>query len=164
MPETFDPSQPDLQQKAKEMSKSKFLYVTYIRTTAEKVWDALTNEELMKTYWFNMHQESNWTAGSSWEMKDSKGEVWDSGKILESQPPHKLVISWQHQHHEVTRAEGFSRMTYLIETAGPMVKLTVAHESDVENSDLIAKVSGGWPMVLSSLKSLLETGEALPRA
>jgi hypothetical protein len=54
-------------------------------------------------------------------------------------------------------------MTYLIETAGPLVKLTVSHEIDVENSDLIAKVSGGWPMILSSLKSLLETGEALPR-
>jgi uncharacterized protein YndB with AHSA1/START domain len=109
-----------------------------------------------------MHQESNWTAGSSWEMKDSKGEVWDSGTIFESQRPHRLVISWQHQHHEDARAEGYSRMTYLIEPAGPLVKLTVSHESDVENSDLIAKVSGGWPMILSSLKSLLETGEALP--
>ncbi|HVZ70553.1 MAG TPA: SRPBCC family protein [Rhizomicrobium sp.] len=144
------------------MSNSKFLYVTYIRTTAEKLWDALTNKDLMKSYWFNMHQESDWRAGSSWEMKDSKGEVWDSGTILESQRPHKLVISWQHRHHAQARAEGFSRMTYLIETAGPLVKLTVSHESDVENSDLIAKVSSGWPMVLSSLKSLLETGEALP--
>jgi uncharacterized protein YndB with AHSA1/START domain len=147
----------------KEMSKSKFLYVIYIRTTAEKVWDALTNKEVMKTYWFNMHQESDWTAGSSWEMQDSVGKVWDSGKILESERPHKLVISWQHQQYEVARNEGFSRMTYLIETAGPLVKLTVSHEIDVENSDLIAKVSGGWPMILSSLKSLLETGEALPR-
>jgi uncharacterized protein YndB with AHSA1/START domain len=144
------------------MSKSKFLYVTYIRTTPDKLWDALTNKELMKSYWFNMHQESNWTAGSSWEMKDSKGEVWDSGTILESQRPHRLVISWQHQHHEDARAEGYSRMTYLIESAGLLVKLTVSHESGVENSDLIAKVSGGWPMILSSLKSLLETGEALP--
>lgn len=144
------------------MSKSKFLYVTYIRTTADKLWDALTNKELMKRYWFNMHQESDWREGSSWEMKDSKGEVWDSGTILESQKPHKLVISWQHQHNSVARDEGFSRMTYLIETAGPLVKLTVAHESDVENSDLIVKVSGGWPMILSSLKSMLETGEELP--
>jgi uncharacterized protein YndB with AHSA1/START domain len=110
-----------------------------------------------------MHQESNWTAGSSWEMQDSVGKVWDSGKILESDRPHKLVISWQHQQYEVARNEGFSRMTYLIETAGPLIKLTVSHEIDVENSDLIAKVSGGWPMILSSLKSLLETGEALPR-
>lgn len=144
------------------MSKSKFLYVTYIRTTADKLWDALTKAEFVKQYWFNMNQESEWSEGSSWAMKDSKGEVWDSGKILESQRPYRLVISWQHQHHEVARAEGFSRMTYLLETAGPLVKLTVTHEIDVENSDLIAKVSGGWPMILSSLKSLLETGEALP--
>src|ERR1044072_6753595 len=90
-------------QGAKEMSKSKFLYVTYIRTTSDKLWDALTNKELMKRYWFNMHQESDWREGSSCEMKDSKGEVWDSGTIVESQKPHKLVISWQHQHHAAAR-------------------------------------------------------------
>lgn len=143
------------------MSKSNFLYAIYIRTTTEKLWDALTNKELMKSYWFNMYQESDWNAGSLWRMKDSKGEVWDSGTILESERPHKLVISWQHHVYEPARAEGPSRMTYLIEPAGSMVKLTVSHESDVEKSDLIAKVSGGWPMILSSLKSFLETGEAL---
>lgn len=144
------------------MSKSKFLYVIYIRTTADELWDALTKTELVKQYWFNMRQETDWREGSSWAMKDSKGEVWDSGNILESQKPHKLVISWRHEHHDDARAEGNSRMTYLIETAGTLVKLTVSHESDVENSALIARVSGGWPMILSSLKSFLETGEPLP--
>jgi len=144
------------------MSKSTFLYVTYIRTTADKLWDALTKTEFVKQYWFNMHQDSDWREGSSWEMKNSKGEVWDSGKILESHPPRKLVISWHHEHDEPARSEPNSRMTYLIETAGPLVKLTVSHESDVENSTLIGKVSGGWPMILSSLKSFLETGQPLP--
>jgi uncharacterized protein YndB with AHSA1/START domain len=141
------------------MSKSKFVYVTYIRTTADKLWDALTKSEIVKLYWFNMRQECDWRAGSAWAMIDEKGETWDSGKILEVERPHKLVISWRHEYHDQAREEGYSRMTYLIEEAGSTIKLTVTHESEVENSDLIVKVSGGWPMILSNLKSLLETGE-----
>lgn len=144
------------------MSKSKFVYVTYIRTTADKLWDALTKAEFVKLYWFGMHQDSEWHEGSSWAMVDSKGEIWDSGKILEADRPHKLVISWHHEHHAAARAEGHSRMTYTIEKAGSVIKLTVTHESDTEDSALITAVSGGWPMVLASLKTFLETGEALP--
>ncbi len=143
------------------MSKSKFVYVTYIRTTADKLWDALTKSEFINLYWFNMHQESDWQEGSAWAMKDSKGQVWDSGKILEVDRPHRMVISWHHEYHDAARAEGYSRMTYLIEKAGPVIKFTVTHESDTENSELISKVSGGWPMILSNLKSLLETGQVL---
>ncbi len=143
------------------MSKSKFVYVIYIRTTADKLWDALTKSEFVKLYWFNMHQECDWRAGSPWAMIDDKGETWDSGKILEVERPHKLVISWRHEHHDEAREEGHSRMTYLIENAGASIKLTVTHESEIENSELIAKVSGGWPMILSNLKTLLETGEPL---
>lgn len=143
------------------MSKSKFVYVTYIRTSVDKLWDALTKSEFINLYWFNMHQESDWQEGSIWAMKDSKGEVWDSGTILEVDRPHRMVISWRHEHHDAARAEGYSRMTYLIEKVGPAVRFTVTHESDTENSALIGKVSGGWPMILSNLKSLLETGQVL---
>jgi uncharacterized protein YndB with AHSA1/START domain len=87
--------------------------------------------------------------------------VKDSGKIVEIDPPRRLVLTWRNEFRPEMKEEGDSRMSYEIEAEGEMVKLTVRHEMDKPGSKLIGAVSNGWPMILSSLKSLLETGESL---
>ncbi len=140
------------------MARSTFVYVTYIRTTLEKLWSALTDEEFMKQYWFGMHCESQWTAGSSWKMVSGDGRIFDDGEIIESEPPKRLVIRWQHQITPELRAEGESRCTMELESSGEAVKLSITHTIEREPSKLIAAVSGGWPKIIANLKSLLETG------
>jgi uncharacterized protein YndB with AHSA1/START domain len=140
------------------MARSTFVYVTYIRTTPEKLWSALTDEEFMKQYWFGMHCESQWTAGSPWKMVRPNGSVCDAGEIIESEPPRRLVIRWQHQDNPELKAEGDSRCTMELEPSGTAVKLSITHTIEREPSKLIGAVSGGWPMIISNLKSLLETG------
>ena len=143
------------------MARSTFVYVTYIRTTQEKLWSALTETEFMKQYWFGMHCESEWVAGSPWKMVSSSGEIFDAGEILESEPPRRLVIRWQHQNKPELKAEGDSFCTMEVEPAGAAVKLSITHTIEHEPSNLIAAVSGGWPKVISNLKSLLETGSTV---
>jgi uncharacterized protein YndB with AHSA1/START domain len=140
------------------MARSTFVYVTYIRTTPEKLWSALTDAEYMKQYWFGVHCESQWTAGSSWKMVRPDGSVCDAGEIIESDPPRRLVIRWQHQDKPEFKAEGESRCTMELEPSGAAVKLSIAHTIEREPSKFIEAVSGGWPKILSNLKSLLETG------
>lgn len=100
-------------------------------------------------------------AGASWGAYTPDGRLWDKGEILEADPPRRLVLTWQNQHFEEMKAEGFARLTYDLLPEGDAVKLTLIHESDLENSKLIDATSQGWPMVLASLKSLLETGTPL---
>jgi len=140
------------------MARSTFVYVTYIRTTQEKLWSALTDAEFMKQYWFGMHCESQWTAGSSWKMVRADGSVCDAGEIIESDPPRRLVIRWQHQDRPELKAEGESRCAMELEPSGTAVKLAITHTIEREPSKFIAAVSGGWPLILSNLKSLIETG------
>jgi uncharacterized protein YndB with AHSA1/START domain len=140
------------------MARSTFVYVTYIRTTPEKLWSALTDAEYMKQYWFGVHCESAWTAGSPWKMVRPDGGVCDAGEIIESDPPWRLVIRWQHQDRPELKAEGESRCTMELEPIGSAVKLSITHTIEREPSKLIEAVSGGWPKILSNLKSLLETG------
>ena len=146
------------------MARSTFVYVTYIRTTPEKLWSALTDAEFMKQYWFGVHCESHWTPGSPWKLVSEDGQILDAGEIIEAEPPRRLVIRWQHQNKPELKAEGASQCTMELEPSGAAVKLSITHTIEREPSKLIAAVSGGWPMILSSLKSLLETGEGLPRA
>jgi uncharacterized protein YndB with AHSA1/START domain len=89
------------------------------------------------------------------------GRVGDSGEIIEIEPQRKLVLSWRNEFKPEMREEGYSRLTYELETQGESVKLTVLHEIGIAGSKLIEAVSGGWPLILSSLKSLLETGASL---
>jgi uncharacterized protein YndB with AHSA1/START domain len=142
---------------------SKFVYVTYIRTTAEKLWEALTQPEFTRQYWYDMHQESEWTPGSAWKLVTPSGKIGDAGEVLEADRPRRLVLKWQHQIMPELKAEGFSRATYELEPMAETVKLTVTHEMPVADSKFIAQVSTGWPTILSSLKSLLETGSALEK-
>ena len=144
------------------MGKSTFVYVTYIRTTPEKLWSALTNDvEFMKQYWFGVHCESEWTAGSSWRHVSGDGVILDAGEIVEADPPRRLVIRWCNQNKPELKAEGESRCTMELEPSGPAVKLSITHSIDCEPSKFIEAVSGGWPKVISNLKSLLETGSTV---
>jgi uncharacterized protein YndB with AHSA1/START domain len=143
------------------MAKSHFLYVTYIRTTPEKLWAALTQKEFTQQYWAETWQDCAWKKGASWKLMIPDGRVGDAGEVLEIDPPKRLVLSWRNEFQPAMRAEGFSRASFDLEAQGDMVKLTVTHEMDKPNSKLIEGVSGGWPMILASLKSLLETGESL---
>jgi uncharacterized protein YndB with AHSA1/START domain len=140
------------------MSESRFVYVTYIRTTPEKLWFALTDAEFMQQYWLGVHCESQWTAGSSWKMVHGDGSVSDVGEIVESDPPRRLVIRWLHQKRPELAAEGASLCTMEVEPFGTAVKLSITHVIGRQASKLITAVSGGWPKILSNLKSLLESG------
>jgi uncharacterized protein YndB with AHSA1/START domain len=142
------------------MARSTFVYVTYIRTTPEKLWAALTDAEFSKEYWFGCRSESAWTAGSPWKLTSSGGEVLDAGEIVEADPPRRLVIRWQQQKKPELKAEGFSLCTMEIEQSGSAVKLAITHTIEREHSKFMEAVGGGWPKVISNLKSLLETGSA----
>jgi uncharacterized protein YndB with AHSA1/START domain len=151
------------------MTRSTFVYVAYIRTTPEKLWSALTDPAFMTQYWFGCHCESQWAAGSPWKLVSSEGQVLDSGEIIEAEPPRRLVIRWHHQNKPELKAEGASLCTMELEPASTAVKLTITHSVERDPSKLIEAVSGGWPKVVSNLKSLLETGtialeEAYPAA
>ena len=144
------------------MARSTFVYVTYIRTTQEKLWSALTDDvEFMKQYWFGVHCESEWTAGSSWKMVSVDGQISDSGEIVEAEPLRRLVIRWRHQNRPELKAEGDSQCTIELEPSGTAVKLSITHTIERDPSKLIEAVSGGWPKIISNLKSLLETGSAV---
>ena len=140
------------------MARSTFVYVSYIRTTPERLWTALTDAEFTKQYWFGMRCESQWTAGSSWQLVAGDGEVYDNGQIVEAVPPRRLVIRWQHRLKPELEAEGPTQCIMELEPSEGAVKLSITHTSELEPSQLIEAVSGGWPKVISNLKSLLETG------
>jgi uncharacterized protein YndB with AHSA1/START domain len=141
------------------MARSTFVYVTYIRTTPERLWSALTTDmEFMRQYWFGTHCESQWTAGSSWKMVSSSGLISDAGEIIEAEPPRRLVIRWQHQNKPDLKAEGDSLCRIELEPMGSAVKLAITHSIEREPSKLMEAVSGGWPKIISNLKSLLESG------
>ncbi len=143
------------------MANSRFVYVTYIRTTPEKLWQALIDPEFTQRYWCETRHEVSSHKGGAWRIMAPDGRVADSGEVLEIEPHRRLVLSWRNEFMPELREEGFSRLTYELETVGESVKLTVIHEMDKPNSKLIATVSTGWPHILASLKSLLETGEPL---
>ena len=139
------------------MARSTFVYVTYIRTTPERLWTALTDPGFNKQYWFGCHCESQWKAGSPWKLVSPEGKVLDAGEIVEAEAPRRLVIRWQNQRPEL-KAEGPSLCTIELERSGTAVKLSITHGIERDPSKLLAAVSGGWPKVISNLKSLLETG------
>jgi uncharacterized protein YndB with AHSA1/START domain len=143
------------------MAASTFAYATYIRTTPEKLWKALTDPAFIRQYWCGISAESDWTPGSSWKLVIPDGRVADAGEIVEAVPGQRLVIKWRNEFRPELREEGFSRCTFTLEPAGTSVKLLVTHEMERPDSKFVQAVSNGWPMILSSLKSLLETGESL---
>jgi len=143
------------------MLGDKFVYVTYIRTTPEQLWRALIEPDFTRKYWAETWQESEWKPGASWRIMLPDGRVADSGEILEMEPQRRLVVSWRNEFKPELYKEGYSRATFELEQQGESVKLTVIHEIEKTGSKFIEAVSGGWPLILASLKSLLETGESL---
>ena len=143
------------------MEKSTFVYVTYIRTTPEKLWKKLTETGVAREFFWATALDAEWKVGAPWKIVGADGEVKDSGEIVEIDPPRRLVLKWRNEFKPELKAEGDSRMTYELEPKGEMVKLSVLHEMDMGQSKFIQQVSSGWPIILSSLKSLLETGESL---
>ena len=133
------------------MSESRFQYVTYIRATPERVWEALTSAEQMKIYFFNLPFEAQLKAGGAWRRLFPDGALMTEGE-LEFVPPSKLAMSWRNAEPE-KKAEGFSRCVMELEALGHATKLTVTHSSSVAASKLIAAVVGAWPQVLSNLKT-----------
>ena len=146
-------------------NKSTFVYVTYIRTTPGQLWEALTTPAFIREYWYGAIAESAWTPGSPWSLKFEDGRLADSGEILEAVPGQRLVIKWRNEWKPEFNAEGYATCTMEIEpvvdVAVPAVKLSITHSIERADSGFIGAVSGGWPRILSNLKSLLETGSIL---
>ncbi|MGA7713347.1 MAG: SRPBCC family protein [Rhizomicrobium sp.] len=140
---------------------SQYVYVTYIRTTPDKLWEALTKPEFMKQYWYGMHAECDWKKGSPWKLMFPDGRVADAGEVLEVEPRKRLVLKWRNEFKPELKEEGYTRCVMDIEPDGEITKLTITHSIDRENAKVIEAVSGGWPKVLSGLKSLLETGRSI---
>ncbi|MFP3798338.1 MULTISPECIES: SRPBCC family protein [Paraburkholderia] len=141
--------------------ESVFVYVTYIRTAPQALWTALTSPEFTARYWHGVRAESDWQPGSPWQLRFADGRVADSGEIVESEPPHRLVIRWRNQFRPDLNAEGDSLCTMEIVAQDDVAKLTVTHRMARPGSKFIEAVAGGWPLILSNLKTLLETGEVM---
>ncbi|MGA7593748.1 MAG: SRPBCC family protein [Gallionella sp.] len=140
------------------MAESTFVNVTYIRTTQEKLWSALTDAEIIKQWWFGVRCESQWTAGSAWKLVYPDGHISDTGEIVEAEPYKRIVIRWQHQDKPEFKSEGESLCTMELGASGTAVKLSITHAISREPSKLISALSVVWPMAISNLKSWLETG------
>jgi uncharacterized protein YndB with AHSA1/START domain len=140
--------------------KTSFVYVTYIRSTPEKVFEAITKPEIARRYWGH-ENVSDWKLGSSWEhvRANEAREVQLVGKVLEVAPPTRLVITWANASQAADPAS-YSRVSFDIVAYEDMVRLTVTHDELEAGSGMAKGIQQGWPIVLSSLKSLLETGQA----
>jgi uncharacterized protein YndB with AHSA1/START domain len=155
------------------MTKPSFVYVTYIATTPEKVWRALVDTDVTRKYWADptdddpAHENvSDWKPGSQWEHRrvDDTRTVDIVGKVIESTPPRRLVITWARPTDAADDSK-HSRVTFDIEPHGDgLIRLTVTHEDLERDPKMLEGISNGWPKVLSNLKTLLETGHALPRS
>lgn len=154
------------------MAKPDFVYVTYIATTPDRLWQALIDTEVMREYWVGPDggcarvNVSDWQPGSRWEHQRADGSrtVDIVGTVVEATPPRRLVYTWARP-ADAEDAEKHSRVAFEIEPIGDgLVRLTVTHADLERDPQMLAGVSGGWPKVLSNLKTLLETGHALPRS
>jgi uncharacterized protein YndB with AHSA1/START domain len=140
------------------MTSPEFVYTTYIKTTPEKLWAAITNPEFSRQYWVE-GIISDWKKGSKWRhvSQDDQRTCAIGGEVLESIPPKLLVLTWA----DPAKPEDDSRVTFEIESIEDMVRLNVIHGNFKPGSVMATKVVSGWPRVLSSMKSFLETGVAL---
>jgi len=145
------------------MSKQKtsFVYVTYIRSTPEKVFEAITKPEIARRYWGH-ENVSDWQPGSAWQhvRADEQRTLQLVGKVVEVAPPTRLVITWANA-SQATDPASYSRVSFDIAPYEGMVRLTVTHDELEAGSGMAKGIQQGWPIVLSSLKSLLETGEGI---
>jgi uncharacterized protein YndB with AHSA1/START domain len=142
---------------------SRFVNTTYIHTTPEKLWDALTQPDFTRQYWVGTWQECAWEKGASWKLMIPDGRLGDSGEVVEIDRPRRFVLRWRHEFKLDLHDEGFSRCTMELEPQPHgVVKLTVTHEMERDGSRFIDAVSNGWPKLFASLKTLMETGQPMP--
>src|SRR4051812_597608 len=125
------------------MAKSEFVYITFIRTTPEALWNALTDLEFARQYWMGMTQETDWKAGSPWRLSKADGALAASGTIVESEPPRRLAVEWQDELRPEFKAEGHSLLVMELEPVKGSVKLTLTQSIARPDSKLIGAVSGG---------------------
>jgi uncharacterized protein YndB with AHSA1/START domain len=144
------------------MNKAEFIYVTYIASTPEKVWNALTDSEMIKQYWGRHRNVSDWKVGSTWSHQDydDSSKVDIVGTVVESNPPNRLLLTWAGANEDF-RNEKPSRVTFEIEPYLNAVRLIVTHDELEAGSKMMEGITSGWPVVISSLKTLLETGQPL---
>jgi uncharacterized protein YndB with AHSA1/START domain len=136
------------------------VFEIYIKTTPERLWEAITEPELRRQYTFGVGVESDWSPGSGYQaIHPGAGLVICEGENLEVDPPRRLVQSFNALWSEEVKSEGTSRVTWEIEPVGDSCRLTVTHDQMRETTN--AEIYGGWPQILSGLKTLLETGESL---
>jgi uncharacterized protein YndB with AHSA1/START domain len=139
------------------MKSPKLVYTMFIRSTPKKTWDAITKPEFTRQYWAGIANVSDWKKGSKWQHMPDEKEVWIQGEVVEIAPPKRLVLTWA----DPDDLKDKSRVTFEIEAIENMVCLTVTHDKFKTGSKMADKVSWGWPRVLSSMKSFLETGKGL---
>ncbi len=144
------------------MNNSQFVYAIYIAATPERVFAALTDGEFTRQYWEGENL-SDWKPGSRWEHRrtDPSRTLGMEGKVIEFAPPRRLVLTWAAPADAANPAK-HSRVTIELEPIADMVRVTVTHQELEPGSDMLRNISQGWPRVLSSMKSLLETGRPLP--
>jgi uncharacterized protein YndB with AHSA1/START domain len=140
------------------------VYEIYIKTTPERLWEAITDPALRAKYSFGVATYSDWKTGSRYQARTTDAAVMTDidiadGEILEVNPPRRLVQTFRALWSDAAKAEGYSRVTWEIEPVGDSCRLTVTH--DQLRADANPELYGGWPMILSGLKTLLETGEML---
>jgi uncharacterized protein YndB with AHSA1/START domain/DNA-binding transcriptional ArsR family regulator len=168
----------DLKQSLEEtpMETTTFAYTTYIKTTPERLWQALTDPAFTKRYWSGLELEADWKPGATITLHHAGATLADpEQRVLEADPPRRLSYTWNKMSLEFAASWGLdadfvakmqseprSKVTFDIEPLGEMVKLTVIHDDLEPGSLTLESISGGWPQVLSNLKTLLETGEPLP--
>ncbi len=154
------------------MKKPDYVYVTYIETTPRKLWQALTDTDLMREWWVDpvagcpRMNVSDWKPGSRWAhaRADGTGTVDIVGKVVENTPPSRLVLTWARP-GDAEDDSKHSRVAFDLEPYGDgLVKLTLTHDLLESDPAMLSGISGGWPKVPSNLKTLLETGHALPRS
>ena len=144
------------------MDKPRFVYVSYVATTVEKLWQALTDGEFTRRYWGGRRIESDWQVGSPVKHVREDGGVDWQGEVLQSERPRLLSYTFHMLISEQHRGERPSRVTFDLQPMGLVVKLTLTHDDFESEKTTLETTRHGWPAIMSSLKSLLETGSPLP--
>jgi uncharacterized protein YndB with AHSA1/START domain/DNA-binding transcriptional ArsR family regulator len=146
------------------MDKKEFAYETYIAAAIEQVWEAVTNPEFTAQYFYATRVESTWEAGAAVRYRYAAGDdVAVEGKVIDANPPNKLVISWHVMYDDEAVEEAPSRVTFTLAESEGQTRLRIVHDDFPEGSVVFDSISQGWPWIIAGLKSLLETGKALPR-
>lgn len=141
--------------------RPQFVYVTYVHATADRVWQALTDGDFTQKYWGGLRITSDWNAGSTVQLLNAEGAAGTVGEVIEADFPNRLSYTFHMQVSEATRRDAPSRVTFELQPLEVVTKLTLTHDHAAPG-ETFSNTSNGWPALMSSMKSLLETGEALP--